>query len=801
MTNRGSTKGSSESVRVVARVSSETNGAFASNSAMRRKAPPDCAEARKSFALSERQTIGAGLLLPLLGKDRKVLPPVTFEPRGGYVTGGRGSELLESEATFLTDGDREMFAQNPESEFLFFYDETRPGLAPILLKEALYEDLARGMNVWNGLTLGLSLDEAGFDDAGVCVVGEARKSAAYEIVRLYRSVEVLGEDRRLIQYRALFRKCREFIGSEALWIDTTPPLVSYSLTMQRQAFSLFERLAKAKPSRDGEGLDGLAAEGGLASLPAPALLSEDVSPADQLRDEGVDPTGRVIVHIPGHRPYLRPTGWLGQGDEFWRLGEGTFREQPRPGDHAGRARAVGRLFSRHFGEWIEGGAVEDADYIRVASAILDRLAGVSVPGEEHLRDPGINPFVMGPATPIGDHYSDEPSPPRPASGIDLSGNCGLWSPVMAMRSLVLARARPVTFGSSLRSTDYEDLALHLVPQDFADTDRLRAWRRRLLGFLGPRAMMVPELLERSGFTADPLGRTMRAHPQENRGYDVLDLLAEDAEHLTFLRTVDREVAERTKDLLELQRIEKSFDYLSRDVIVTRPSPAFADRYRPDLAETSAQFERDMQDLGAELILVPDPMIEGSREQRVPWHLGFVPGNLLEVDPADAVAFGAAYRTALSAMGWDAFVHLPMAATRDRFGDAMVATRDLQEDEVLFSEFSLLMGSREFRRRISVMVSNGVSDWVAPTWRKPDRATAVGSDRFSPFVAVDDSPLELPFEPAAPVKGHSFRGAPRSRSDEVTQALVWAGWGLGAGAANEVAEEDLHQIVEALYPPA
>lgn len=795
MTNRGSTRGISEAQRTADRIEA------VARAGVERNGPSQ----QRGFAELQRPVqpatdrVGAGLVLPLLGRDRKVLPPVTFEPRGGYVTGDRGSELLESEATFLTDGDREMFAENPEAEFLFFYDETRPGLAPILLKEALYEDLARGMNVWNGLTLGLSLDEAGFEPSGTCLVGEARKSAAYEIVRLYRSVEVLGEDRRLIQYRALFRKCREFVGSEALWIDTTPPLVDYSLTMRRRASVLFERLAKSKPPREGDGLNGMAVEGGFAPLSAPALVSEEVAPVDQLRDEGVDPSGRVIVHVPGHRPYLRPTGWLGHGEEFWRLGQGAFRQEPLAGDHAGRARAGGRLFSRHFGEWIEGGVVEDADYIRVASAILDRLAGVSLPGEEHLRDRGINPFVMGPAMPMGDHYSDDPSPPRPASGIDLSGSCGLWSPVMAMRSLVLARARPVTVGSSLRSTDYDDLALHLVPQDFADTDRLRAWRRRLLGFLGPRAMMVPELLERASFTADPLGRPMRAHPEEDRGYDVLDLLAEDAEHLTFLRTVDRDVAERTKDLLELQRIDKALEYLSRDVIVTRPSPAFSDRYRPDLAETSAQFERDMQDQGAELIVVPDPMIEGSREERVPWRLGFVPGNLLEVDPSDGRAFALACRTAVAAMGWDCFVDRSIAETRQRIGDAMVATKDLQEDEVLFSEFAFLMGSREFKRRISVMASNGVSDWVAPTWRKPDRATAVGSDRFSPFVAEEDSPLELPFEPVLPVKGYSFRGAPRSRSDEVTKALVWTGWGLGAGAANEVAEEDLHQIVEALYP--
>ena len=754
-------------------------------------------------------------------------PRVTFEPKGGYVRGGLGANLVDLDATFFTDEDRALFRAQPDTHFLFWYDERRPGLAPITLCEAVMRDLEAAENVWTGIAM-MSLDDSeagisGADDADpqVSFIRETREAVAREILRLVRIAQTFPPDRRLLSMRSTIAACQAMVGKDGS-IHEPDAVVPFSPVAVREARRCFERIATRFDAlgriREDQPADVL------VEPASPFVHPEEISPADRLRDEGVDPAGQVIVHIPGERPYLRPTGWMARDGFAWRLGAGFFHDETGllgvASDQTVYVR--GRKFTRFFDEWTEGSLVEDVDYILTASAVLNRLAGHAIPGWEAFAQEGVSPFNRGPAQPVGERYAGGPSPRRDGVGLRLDGVLGDFSPVGGLRSLILSRAMPSLESRSFRSRQASHLRIFVPAQDFADTDVLRAVRRRLLGFLGPRTIMLPQVLKLCGFDADPLGRPFTA-PDHGAGGEedlayvvddpdlVIDLASADAEHLAFLRQKDREKAAKADDPIERMRIDKAIERMDREAVRIAPGPSFPTRLRPDIVEAMQAFEETMRAKGAELIAVSDPAAVGRGgdlpdEQRHPWSFGFLPGGLLD-NPVDVSPSREAIWAAFRAFNWHRLLEAPARdltpVSQVDHSDAALVAEHLQEDEVLFSEFAYLMGSQEFRRRVAVLNSNGVSDLVAPTWRKVDRPGAYASDRYSPFVATDDAPVAMPFRVPGMAPGHSLRSATRIRSDQIANRLVWTGWGLGAFSsafgANDVSEEELRGIVEQLYP--
>ncbi len=647
---------------------------------------------------------------------------VSFAPKGGIVAGGVGHELLER-AHNMPAACRMVIEEKPDEIYALYFDQSLPGINAWPLSEVLLFQLKWAKNAYVAVFLidryPSEIGEAFFNNADDSFMDQMRIAIAQEFVFLFScALELpnLKDSRYLIEYRSIFRVCQDYLQSQDIEVE---PII---------------RRADLAALLEGEGP---------YTIEAPPIITSGAQDIPKLfAEEGIEVGGRVIVSVPGERPYIRPSGWMSDGRTVWRPGEGEF---PFSATHDGdpdTLRSRGRIFRRHLGEFIEGSVAEETDYVLTGSRAIQSFILNGWPWVKGLSERGYNPFARGPAAPIGQRHVRGQALPSDITGIDIEDLAGQWTFAGALRTYVTSRGKPPKPGTSFRDLDLSRLTLAVTQQDFADTDILRAARRRLIGFLGPRVVMAPEVLRLSGFKVDPLnGQPLDGSLRSDPAL-ILRLLEEDLEHLIRLRMSERDVAIRGKDPIDVQRIDGALKLTTRDCIRPRVGPSFGNRLREDLRQSLARHEAAMQAKGAELIYVAkgDDGYEPAELVRVPYQLGWLPGPLFAL-PEDAGPqdFDRAARLAARVLGFEPFINLPLNERSNDDGDALLAVDDLAEDEVLFSEFAFHMGSREFRRRVSVLAANGVSDLVAPTWRKNDVRNGYAADRFSPFNAGPNSP--------------------------------------------------------------
>lgn len=758
------------------------------------------------------------LVAALLRDHFTGLIEVSLEPKGGYVEAGTGEWLLEQRLDWLNEDDRTYLSQRSGERIFFYYDDHQGRLVPRSERECLLADLEVAANAFLGLKyystspgLGeewaasvdfgeLDLDPVAWQAANAAqdVVLDMRRAVARAALKLFARAGRLHLADDLVTFRELRWEAEGLLSAQRPFSSTAVPAepdASVRRIFERpslvaRANEVFRRFEKSRELR-------------VSLVTAPAIGPGAASVAGRevsfLRDQGIEVEGKVIVAVPGRYPYLRPTGWSFVDGAHHKIGFESRQGRAVWLDD-GRIWSKGQAFSQSEDGLLEGGFAEQADYQMTSGRVLAALLGRPWPNGSGLEHVGMSPFARGPAPAVKDVRERGKVAPHPWAGLDISDLAGSWSPASALRSLVLSRSEGREIGAAFRSSRLEDASLAVTYQDLSESDVLRSSRRFLLGFLGPRAALLPQAQRACGFGQSPMGWPWRGTGMDPDLQDAIEILRLDREQLRAIREEGLEDALSIGDHFEADRLRFSMDYASREVVTVSGDICLPPRLRPDVVEAMDAFREEMTTRGAELIYIPSADLDPEGEvERRPFDWGWVPGGLLDLSlQPSPEQFERAARIAAGMLGWSSFLDLRVNSRKDDRRDAFLVVDDLPDEEVLFSEFALFMSGEEYRRRSAVLASNGVDDLKAPSWKKVDRIDGYAIDRFSPLLAPRWMAMKAPFTTSKKIVSKDFSNISREVSYVFEDSYVMTGMGFPPGDRREVDLAELTSILSVLY---